>query len=104
MLIEKDGCVFDEEQFELSHGYENLDQIGKEAFINHFHLDGPGRLEESEEIIQKWSKEMKEKWPGKIFKIYRQIESDEITIRFHLVRENQSNWCDSGVEIIEIQA
>ena len=103
MLVEIEGCVFDERQLNLSHGYEDLDPIGKEAFVNHTHLDGINREKESEQIIISWSREMKEKWPGSYFKIYRQVERDEIILRFHKVRPGKPDWCDSGIEIIEVK-
>lgn len=102
MLIEINGCIFDEEQYKGSHGYESLDSIGKEAFVNHIHLDDENRVFESKRIIKQWIQEMKTKWQGKEFKIYRQIEPDEITIRFHMVRKEEPDWCDSGLEIIRV--
>ena len=98
MLIEKDRCIFEESQIELSHGYEGFDEIAKEAFVNHIHIDSDDREPVSNKIIKSWSNEMKAKWPGKIFRIYRQIEEDKITIRFHFVKNGQPNWCDSGTE------
>jgi len=102
-LVEIDGCIFDETQMRSSHGYEALDAIGKESFVNHIHLDAVDRKKESEKIIEAWAGEMKLKWPGNEFRIYRQIEEDEITVRFHLVRTSEPNWCESGIEIIEIK-
>ena len=103
MLIEIDKCIFDQEQLKLSHGYEDLDPIGKEAFVNHIHLTGEDRQPRAAELIDGWVSEMKSKFPGKRFKIYRQVEPGEITIRFHLTRKGEPDWSDSGVEIIEIE-
>jgi len=102
MLIQVDGCVFDEKQFKFSYGFDSLDPVGKEAFVNHVHLDGENRRNESDRIIQDWMSEMKGKWQGRVFRIYRDVRPDEVIIRFHLVRQFVSNWADSGVEIIEV--
>lgn len=105
MLVEKEGCIFDEKRLKLSHGYDQLDKIGKEAFVNHIHLDEELRESIAKEIIDGWSSEMKIKWPGKVFRIYKHVDEDEdeVIIRFHLVREGEPNWCDSGLKIIEIK-
>ncbi len=104
MLVEVDGCVFDQDELAGAHGHERLDPIGKEAFVNHIHLDDAHRQKEATEKIASWTREMKQKWPTKSFRIYRHVDSDEITIRFHMVRGNSPNWAESGLEIIEINA
>ncbi len=103
MLVEIDGCIFDERQITLSHGYEKYDKVDREVFVNHIHLNGENRVPISQEIIAAWSREMKEKWPGQVFRIYRQVNEDEITLRFHLVRKGEPDWCDSGLDIIEVK-
>ena len=103
MLIEVDGCIFDQVQLKLSNGFENLDKVGKEAFVNHIHLDGKKRLIKAQNIIDSWIMEFKEKWPKHVFRNYKHVEKEEITIRFHLVRSDEPNWCVSGTEIIEIK-
>ncbi len=103
MLVEVDGCVFDQGELSGAHGYESLDAIGKEAFVNHIHFNGANRNKRALDIIASWTKEMKEKWPTKSFRIYRHVDRDEVTIRFHMVRTNLRNWTESG-EVIEITA
>lgn len=103
MLIQIGECIFDEEQYELSHGFDKLDSVGKEAFVNHIHFDELDRIELVDAKIAAWVRETKSKWPQQRFRIYRHVESDEVTIRFHLVRKQVPNWCDSGLEIIEVQ-
>ena len=39
-LIKIGECVFDQRQYDSSHGFESLDPIGQEAFVNHIHLAG----------------------------------------------------------------
>ncbi len=104
MLIEIDACVFDQDELVGAHGYERLDSIGKEAFVNHIHFNGANRQKEALDKVASWTREMKRKWPMKSFRIYRQVDADEITIRFHMVRGNLPNWAESGLEIIEIGA
>jgi hypothetical protein len=99
-LIEVEGCVFDETQFGQSHGFETLDPVGREAFVNHMHLIGPDREAIANQIISSWKAEMKRGWPTCAFRIYRHVEPDEITIRFHLVRQDLPNWCEEDVEIL----
>ncbi len=102
MLIEVDGCVYDEQSFKTSHGYERMDEIGREAFVNHIHINGDDRHAQVKSMIDHWTREMKVKWPDRAFRIYRQVEPDEISIRFHMVREDLPDWCDSGLDIIEV--
>jgi len=99
-LIEVDGCVYDEEQFAYFNGYARLDPVGREAFVNHTHVSGDDRAEAAERIIQGWSAEMRLRWPGLTFRIYRHVEADEVTIRFHVVRPGVPSWCERGVEVI----
>jgi hypothetical protein len=101
-LIEVEGCIFDERRLGLSHGFESLDPVGREAFVNHLHLAGGERAREAQGIIDSWATEMRSRWPGRAFRIYRQVEADEVTIRFHLVRPGLPDWCDQGIEIITV--
>jgi len=101
-LIEIDDCVFDREQYDLSHGLEALDPVGRGAFVNHLHLSGQNASLEADRIIQSWIREMRLRWPGRTFRIYRQVESSEITIRFHLVRPGLPNWCEQDIEITTV--
>ena len=39
-LIEIGECVFDQRQYDSSHGFESLNPIAQEAFVNHLHLTG----------------------------------------------------------------
>ncbi len=103
-LIEIGGCVFDRKQFGLSHGFEALDPVGQEAFVNHLHLAGDDAEAEANRIIELWITEMRSGWPTRTFRIYRQIEDSETTIRFHLVRAEVLNWCDQGIEIITVSS
>jgi hypothetical protein len=101
-LIEIGDCVFDQRQFGLSHGFEALDPVAQEAFVNHLHIAGDGAAAEANRIIESWTTEMQLRWPHRTFRIYRQVEPSEITIRFHAVRPDLPNWCEEGTEIITI--
>ncbi len=101
-LIEVCGCVFDAEQLTCSHGFESLDPIGREAFVNHIHLGGADRVAEAERVIRGRAEEMRAGWPDRTFRIYRHAEEDEITVRFHVVRPGSPNWCESKVEVIVV--
>lgn len=101
-FIEIGECVFDRQQYGLSHGFESLDSVGREAFVNHVHLAGDAAAHKANLIIQSWIKEMRSLFPGRTFRIYRQVEPSEITLRFHLVRSGISNWCEQGIEIITV--
>jgi hypothetical protein len=103
-LIELDGCVYDERQFASSHGFESLDPVGREAFVNHLHLGGDDRNGIASQVIEAWATEMRSRWPNRRFRIYRHSSPGEVTIRFHLVRPGIPNWCEEGLEIIEIKA
>jgi len=37
-----------------------------------------------------------------VFRIYRDLKSDEVIIRFHMARRGLPNWCDEGIEIIVV--
>ena len=101
-LAEVDGCIYDVDQFRLSRGFEGLDPIGREAFVNHLHLNGADRAAAAEQNIKSWVAEMRARWPESAFRIYRQVEDDEVTIRFHMVRLGLPNWCEGGIEIIDV--
>ena len=101
-LVEVAGCIFDAEQLALSHGYEGLDPVGREAFVNHLHLTSGDRVAAAEQIIASWTAEMKTRWPGREFRIYRDLKRDEEIIRFHMARRGLPNWCDEGIEIIVV--
>jgi hypothetical protein len=100
VLVEIGGCIFDAGQVGLSHGYEGLDPVGREAFVNHLHLTAADREIAAARVIESWVTEMRAGWPGREFRIYRQVEAGEVTIRFHLVRPNLPNWCEDGIEVI----
>ena len=101
-LVEVDGCVYDEDQFRHSHGFKKLDPLSRETIVNHIHLSGEARDAKAERQIQLWIAELRTRWPEHEFRIYRHLDEDEVTIRFHMVRPGVPNWCESGVEIIEI--
>ena len=101
MLVERKGCIFDDAQLKKSHGYENLDPVAQEAFVNHIHLDGANRDETAKNIIEEWVSEMKAKWPGSVFRIYQHREIDELTVRFHRHRPEFPDWSE-GDEALSI--
>ncbi len=101
-LIEIGECVFDATLFHQSHGFESLDPIAQEAFVNHLHVTGHDAALKASRIIEAWIAEMRARWPDRIFRIYRQTEASEVTIRFHLVRAGLPNWCEQDIEIITI--
>ena len=103
-LVEVDGCIFDEQQLGLAHGFESLDPVAREAFVNHLHISGDDRLVIADRIVRFWTVEMQFRWPGRAFRIYMQFEPSEVFIRFHTVRPGLPHWCDSGLDIIEINA
>ncbi|WP_269541778.1 hypothetical protein [Cerasicoccus fimbriatus] len=102
MLIEIQDCIYDEIQLKKSHGFDGLDKIGKESFVNHIHFEGSDNRGTAQSKINEWKEEMLKKWPNKSFRIYRDEQESETILRFHEVRPELPNWCDSGVEIMEI--
>ncbi len=105
MLIEIEGCIFLKDELGNSHGYESLDAVGQEAFVNHIHLDGSDHESEAGKWVQDVTEALKHGWPSRSFRIYRQTDPRESTVRFHMVRESQPNWCEQdleGIEIIEV--
>jgi hypothetical protein len=103
-LVEVDACIYDELQLARSFGFESLDPVGREAFVNHMHINGEGRHGIADRIIESWAAEMRSRWPGQTFRIYKDSPPDEVIIRFHRVRPGISNWCEEGVEIIMVDA
>ena len=101
-LVQIGECVFDEQQHGLSHGFETLDSIAQEAFVNHRHLASDNATAEADRIIALWAAEMRARWTDRVFRIYRQVEPAEVTNRFHQVRHGVPNWCELGVEVITI--
>jgi hypothetical protein len=57
-LVEADECLCDAEQLGLSLGYESLDPIGREAFVNHHYLSGEGREAAAGRVIRAWAAEI----------------------------------------------
>jgi hypothetical protein len=103
MLVQVGQCIFDDEQLKVSHGFIDLDDIGKEAFVNHIHFSEGDSEQDAEDKINVWVSEMKENWPNRLFKIYRHRQDSEVTIRFHLARKDEADWCEPCVEIEIIQ-
>jgi hypothetical protein len=101
-LIEVDGCVFDEEQLASSHGFEMLDAVDREAFVNHLHLSGADPILAANRVISSWVTEMRSRWPGRVFRIYKHVDSNEVIIRFHSVRPDLANWHDQGLDPVEV--
>lgn len=102
MLIEIDGCVFDRDELQHSHGFAELDPVGRESFVNHIHLQGPDSVRQAEAIVSAWSRELRDRWPRCRFRVYLDKGSGETTIHFHMVRDGIANWAESGAEIIEV--
>lgn len=101
-LIEIGDCVFDQRQYDSSPGFELLDPVAQESFVNHLHLAGDTAAFEAHQIVERWASEMRARWPSQTFRVYRHVESSQITIRFHKVRPGTANWCEEGVEIITV--
>ena len=101
-LVEVEGCIFDEQQLGLSHGFEALDPVAREAFVNHIHIGGEDREAVADLIIQSWAADMRSRWPDRAFRIYRHSESSEVVIRFHVVRSGLLNWSEGIEDVVEI--
>jgi hypothetical protein len=101
-LVRSGDCVFDREQLIHSFGYESLDAVGREAFVNHIHLEGENRERLANELVSDWSDELREKWPLERFRIYWCEDVSEITVRFHRVRDGVPNWYDSGLSNVRV--
>jgi hypothetical protein len=100
-LIELNDCIFDQDQLSHSFGYENLDPVGQEAFVNHVHFSGINFQEHSRMLMAAWENEMETKWSNFVFRIYLQQGANENTLRFHRVRQGIPNWYkDEGENII----
>ena len=103
LLVELEGCVFDADQLRGAHGYVGLDPVAQEAFVNHIHISGPGRSARATALIESWASQLRARWPGASFRIYREVTRNEITVRFHRLRAESPNWAEEGVEIIEVR-
>ncbi len=103
-LVEFDGCIYDEQQLRSSHGFESLDPVGREAFVNHLHLSGDDHLATAGRIVDGWAAELRRRWPDWEFRIYRDRRPNEVLVRFHLVRLGIPNWCEEALEIITVNA
>jgi hypothetical protein len=100
-LVEVGECIYDTEQLDKSHGYEGLDPVAREAFVNHIHF-GINDLYAVELIVKSWIAEMRTRWPKRVFRIYRHTDMNEVDIRFHVVRAGLPNWCEEGIEVLVI--
>jgi hypothetical protein len=102
-LTQVGECIFDAGLLNQSHGYESLDPVAREAFVNHLHITGNDAVDEAQRIIESWMSDMRQHWPTRTFRIYRHTDSAEVTIRFHTVRNELANWCEQGVEIMTVR-
>lgn len=102
-LIEKNDCIFDNDQEAHSFGYENLDPVAQEAFVNHVHFSGIDFQVRSRILMVAWENEMKTKWSDFVFRIYLQQDANENTVRFHRVRQGIPNWCKKESEDMTIK-
>ena len=64
-LIEIGECVFDAKLFDQSHGFESLDPVAREAFVNHLHVTGNDVALEASRKIESWTTEMRLRWPDR---------------------------------------
>jgi hypothetical protein len=101
-LVEVAGCVFDADQLGRSRGYEALDPVGREAFVNHLHLTSADRAAAARRVIAGWASEMRARWPGSTFRVYQVVEPDEVTVRFHLTRPGVADWCQQGDTAVDV--
>ena len=95
-LIDVDGCVYDAELFQHSHGFESLDSVGREAFVNHIHVSGNDRELKADRIIDAWRSNMASVFPDRVFRIYRHLTEAEIVLRFHAERTGVANWYEGN--------
>ena len=102
-LIEQDGCIFDSEQLPLSHGYESLDPVAQEAFVNHIHFDETDRELLAQELADQWERDMRAYWPAAEFRIYIHRTEDEIIVRCHRVRPGVPDWASPGVPDLRVK-
>lgn len=98
MLVEMNGCVYLESEMLVAHGHEDLDAVGREAFVNHVHISGSDHETKSTRLVERIVSELKRGWPGRMFRVYSEIRPDESIVRFHMVREAMPNWCDATIE------
>lgn len=70
--------------------------------MNHLHLTTADRVAAAEQIIRAWAAEMWARWLGHAFRIYRQSDEGEVTIRFHMIRPGLPNWCEEGIEVLVV--
>ncbi len=97
-LIEHNSCIFDEKQLALSHGYEALDSVGQEAFVNHIHFEDSERVQ-VDRLVDHWKREMRSKWPDRAFRIYVHEAEREIIVRFHQIRDGMPHWSEASEEL-----
>ena len=102
-LIQVGDCIYDAEQFPHSHGFESLDPVGREAFVNHIHVSGDDRDQVADQIVRDWKAIMLSDWPDQTFRIYRHKIDDEIILRFHSVRPGVANWYDGDEGLIIVK-
>ena len=98
-LVEIDQCIYIRKEYEHSRGFEGEDRVGRESFVNHIHIEGKNHLRNADDHIQRLCTALKAGWPNARFRIYHQIDPSESTVRFHMVRESEPNWCSESGEI-----
>jgi hypothetical protein len=103
-LVEVGGCIFDKQQLDLSHGFDDLDPVARETRVNHIHLDGDHRQAVADRFMRSWASEMLSRWPERTFRILGQTEPYEVIISFHTRRPGNRKSYGAAVEIIEIGA
>jgi len=101
-LVEVDGAIFDQELLKLAFGFDALDVVGRESFVNHMHFDGKDRVSSANSIVENWKLELLERWPSSTFRLYWHNNQDEIIIRFHRVHSGIPNWCDESSPDLQI--
>jgi len=117
-LIEIEGCVYIKDSCGINRVPANMDSVGKECFFHHIHifdefshkagLEGENDLWYDTEhpdfeiawqlaciIGRHWSYFLRKEFPVYEFRVYCTKYDDPI-VRFHVVRENQSNWMEDS--------
>jgi hypothetical protein len=109
-FVDHDGSVFlASEADSVPHG-ELLDQTGREALVNHVHvedrlpqLDGPAVISQASQFARALAERLVSTFPGAEFDVVLAI-GDSVTVRFYRRRSNEPPWLASDLESYQGEA
>lgn len=109
-FVERDGCVFLAAEADSAPVSDQLDQTGREAFVNHIHIedwltqrDDAGLDAQAMHYARALAERLDAAFPNHAFDVVLAV-GDSSTVRFYRHRSNESPYLSADLESYEDEA